>query len=162
MRKREGAVKRGEAAFSLLEVMIAVVILAMAFSTLIGAVSSSSARARSAEELLTATMLAREKMTEMDLELAKGMAKGEFPEDREEDGEFKKPFERFRWKMTIKKVTLPAPVIGEKGSIQETVGRELTKEISKSVRELTLNVSWTEAASDRERSFDITTHIVRM
>jgi len=148
--------------FSLLEVMIAVVILAMAFSTLIGVISVSSARARSAEHLTTATMLARQKMTEIEIELKKGMLKGEFPEDKEEDGAFEEPFERFRWKMVIKKVELPAPIMGEKGGVQEMISRELTKEISKSVRELKLTLSWVEPITEQEKSFDITTHIVKM
>lgn len=151
--------KRG---FSLLEVMIAVVILAMSFGVLIGVISSSITRARAAEDLEVATMLARQKMTEIGLEVKKDMTKGEFPEDKEDEEDFKEPFERFHWKMTIKRVELPAPIVGEKGSIQETVGRQLTEEISKSVRELKLTVSWKEAVTEKEKSFDVTTHLVKM
>ncbi len=107
-------------------------------------------------------MLARQKMTEIEIELKKGMLKGEFPEDKEEAGEFKEPFDRFTWKMTIKKVELPAPIAGEKGSIQETIGRELTKEISQSVRELRLTLSWVQPITEREQSFHITTHVIKM
>ncbi len=148
--------------FTLLEVIIAVAILAMAFSVLIGTVASSSARARSAEDLTVATMLARQKMIEIEIELKKGMLKGEFPEDKQEEGEFPSPFARFKWKMTIKKVDLPAPIAGEKGSVQERVGSELTKAISQSVRELKLTLSWVQPITEREKSFDITTHIIKM
>ena len=81
-------------------------------------------------------------------------------EEKSEEGQFEEPFDEFKWSMEIKRVELPAPVTGQKGSIQDVVGQQLTKEISNTVRELRLVVSWTELGE--EQSIDVVTHIVKM
>lgn len=147
-------------AFTLLEVMVAIAILAMSMTAIIGLTGSSMMKSARAEKLAVATMLARQKMTEVEIELQKGMAKGEFPEDKSEDGKFDDPFEDYTWKFELKKVELPAPVTGEEGSVQDLVGKEMTREISKTVREVKLTVFWKERG--QEQTLDVVTHLVKL
>ncbi|MFA4875656.1 MAG: type II secretion system protein [bacterium] len=146
--------------FTLLEVMVAVAILAISFTVLLTFSGNTMIKSGRAEKMLTATMLARQKMTEIEIDLAKAIKKNEFPEEKSDEGKFDDPFDEYSWKMEIKRVELPAPVTGEKGSMQETIGRQLTKEISKTVRELKLTVKWEEMGE--EQSFDVVTHIVKL
>ena len=151
---------RGLLGFTLIEVMVAVAILAISMTALVSFSGNSMIRSGRAEALTVATMLARQKMAEIEIEIDKGQAKGEFPEEKSEEGKFDDPFEEYGWKMEIKRVELPAPITGQKGSVQDVVGGQLTKEISNTVRELTLTVLWTELGE--AQSIDIVTHIVKM
>ncbi len=146
--------------FSLLEVMVAVAILATSLTVLLTFSGNTMLKSGRAENLVVATMLARQKMTEIDIDLEKAKIIREFPEERSEEGEFDEPYEDFRWKMEIRKIELPAPVTGDEGSIQEIVGRQLTREISRTVRELKLAVVWDEGGE--EQSIDVVTHIVKL
>lgn len=155
-----GVRPRASAGFTLIEVMVAVSILAISMTVLLSFSGNSMIRSGRAETMTVATMLARQKMAEIEVELDKGSQKGEFPEEKSEEGQFEEPFDEYKWSMEIKRVELPAPVTGQKGSIQDVVGQQLTKEISNTVRELKLVVSWTELGE--EQSIDVVTHIVKM
>lgn len=146
--------------FTLLEVMVAIGILAISMTVLMTFSGNTMIKSGRAEKLLIATMLARQKMADIEIDLAKAAKKGEFPDERSEEGKFDEPYEEYGWKMEIRKVTLPAPITGEKGGIQEMVGKQLTQEIGKTVRELKLTVIWGEL--EEEQSFDVVTHIVKM
>lgn len=146
--------------FTLLEVMVAVAILAISMTVLLTFSGNSLIASGRAERMTIATMLARQKMAEIELELEKAIGRNEFPDERSEDGKFDEPFEGYGWKMDIRRVELPAPVAEEGGGIQEIVGRQLTREISKTVRELKLTVTWEEGGE--EQSFDVVTHIVKL
>jgi prepilin-type N-terminal cleavage/methylation domain-containing protein len=146
--------------FTLLEVMVSIAILAVALTALLTFSGNTMIKSGRAERLLIATQLARQRMVEIELDLQKATQKGEFPDEKSEEGKFDEPYDDYSWKMAIRRVDLPAPVMGEKGSIQETVGRELTKEISKTVRELKLTVLWQELGE--EQTYDLVMHIVKM
>jgi general secretion pathway protein I len=146
--------------FSLLEVMVAVAILAVSLTVLLTFSGATLMKSGRAERLLIATMLARQKMTDIEIELEKQKKKREFPDERSEDDNFNEPFEDYKWKMEIRKIELPAPPMGEEGSMQQMIGKQLTKEISKTVRELKLTVMWEEGGE--EQSIDVVTHIVKL
>ncbi len=146
--------------FTLLEVMVSIAILAISLTTLLMFSGNTLIKSGRAEKLLVATMLARQKMTEIDIDLEKAKKKKEFPDERTEDGQFDEPFDDYKWVMVIRRVELPAPVTGEEGSIQDLIGKQLTKEISKTVRELKLTVLWEEMGE--EQSIDVVTHIVKL
>lgn len=146
--------------FTLLEVMVAMAILAGALASIVGLTGSSMMKSERAGKLLVATMLAREKMADLELEIERGKLKGEFPEEKEEQGKFEEPFDGYSFEVKIKRVELPAPVVGEEGSVQDLVGKQLTKEIAQTVRELKLTVKWEERGG--ERQFDVVTHIVKL
>ncbi len=82
------------AGFTLLEVMVAVAILAMVLVTLIGVKNRSMEDVMLADHITTATMLAKRKMTEVLLsgQLAQKEDAGEFPEEE---------FTGYTWKQDI-------------------------------------------------------------
>ncbi len=148
------------AGFSLLEVMVSIAILAVSLTVLLTFSGNTLLKSGRAEKLTIATMLARQKMTDIEIELEKSKKKREFPDERSEDGQFDEPFEDYSWQMEIRRVELPAPVTGDEGSMQAVIGKQLTREISKTVRELKLTVSWKEG--EDEQSIDVVTHIVKL
>ena len=107
-----------------------------------------------------AAMLARQKMTDLELEIQKGMKRNEFPDEKSEGDKFDEPYEDYSWKMEIRKVDLPLPPTEDESSMQAIIGKQLTKEISKTVRELKLTVIWEEMGE--EQSIDVVTHIVKL
>jgi hypothetical protein len=115
---------------------------------------------RRAEKITEATMLARMKMAEIELDLDKLAKIGEFPDEKAEEGNFEEPFGSYKWKMEIRRVSLPAPVTGDEGSVEYLVGKQLTEEIAKTVREVRLEVLWEEMGE--EQSIDVVTHIVKL
>jgi len=145
--------------FTLLEVMVAVAILAISMTTLLTFSGSTMIKSGRAEALTIATMLARQKMAEVEIDLIQAAKTNEIPDERSESGTFDEPFSDYNWTMEIRKVELPAPVTGEEGSIQARIAGELTKEITKTVRELKLVVKWQEMGE--EQTYEVITHIVR-
>jgi prepilin-type N-terminal cleavage/methylation domain-containing protein len=147
-------------AFTLLEVMVSIAILAISLTVLLTFSGNILVKSGRSEAMTVASMLAKQKMVELELELEKEMKKGVFPEEKSEDGKFELPYEDYSWEMTINKVELPAPAAGEKGSIQQVISKQLSKEIAKSVRELKLIIRWTDMGEEQE--MDVTTHIVKL
>ena len=92
--------------FSLLEVMVAMAILAGALTWMTVGVSRNIKAENHAKLMTTATFLAREKMVDIEDELyEKGF--GEF--EKEQAGQFDdKGFARFGWKSIVDKVELPS------------------------------------------------------
>ncbi|MBI2091826.1 MAG: type II secretion system protein [Deltaproteobacteria bacterium] len=148
--------------FTLLEVMLALAVFAFAMTALVGFNARGYVNEARARRLSSAVELARTKMVEYQLEIEKGTAKGEFPEEKTEEGAFEKPFEDYRWKVEVRKVELPMPPISEEeggGGVQQMM-QMMTKQISDAVREIKLTVQWNEM--DKERSFSVTTHIAKL
>jgi prepilin-type N-terminal cleavage/methylation domain-containing protein len=146
--------------FTLLEVMVSVAILAISLAVLTGFQGNTLIASARQEKLTIATMLAREKMVESEIDIDNAMQKGEFPDERSEEAVFDEPFEDYRWKMTLKKVELPAPVQAQEGSMQDVIAQQLTQEIGKTVRELRLEVSWEEMG--QPQTLEVVTHIIKM
>ncbi len=92
--------------FSLLEVMIAMAILAGALTWIVVGVSRNIKAENHAKLMTTANFLAREKMVDIEDDLYdKGF--GEF--EKEQSGQFDdKGFSRFTWKAIVDKVELPS------------------------------------------------------
>ncbi|GEM_PF-1508237 len=175
--------------FTLLEIMIAMAILSISLLALYTSMGNSLRISGSAEDTDQATQLARKKMTEILMSLDEDIARGAFPEEKEENGTFDKPFEKYKWSYAIKKVQIPvlqppsnqaAGSVGEgssKGATpsgatpgQTTPGLEnaaanmaqmVTKKISESIRELKLTVSWGENPDDEEKVV-LTTHLSKL
>jgi general secretion pathway protein I len=99
------AKKRG-GGFTLLEVMIAMAILAGALTWMTVGVSRNIKAENHAKLMTTGTFLAREKMVDLEDDLyEKGF--GEF--EKEQSGQFDdKGFSRFTWKAIVDKVELPS------------------------------------------------------
>ncbi len=149
-----------ERGFTLLEIMVAVAILSISLVALLNFQGNTMIKSGRAEKMTEATMLAKMRMAEVELEIEKIQKKGDFPEEKTEEGNFEEPFGAYRWKVSIKSIALPAPVAGEEGSIEGLVGRQLTEEIAKTVREVRLDVFWEEMGE--EQSINVVTHIVKL
>lgn len=96
----------GQRGFSLLEVMIAVAILAGALTWIVVGISRNIRAENHAKLMTVATFLSRQKMIEMEDDLYdKGF--GEF--EKELAGNFEdRGFERFTWRVVVDKVELPS------------------------------------------------------
>ena len=106
------------AGFTLLEVLVAVAIVAIALVTFMGLHLRSLDATIRAQDLTTAVLLAQAKMATM----------GEFPDTGEEQGRFEGPeLERFQWATAVTEHTLDALADG---------GQTVT------VRRLEVTVSW--------------------
>ncbi len=176
--------------FTLLEIMIAMAILSISLLALYSSMGNSLRISGQAETTGEATQLARKKMTEIMMSLDEDIARGAFPEEKEEQGTFDKPFEKYKWSYVIKKVEIPvlqppgskpAGTVGDPGTSNTgsssagasgqstTPGLEgaaanmaqmVTKKISESLRELKLTISWGE--NDNEEKVVITTHLSKL
>jgi len=172
--------------FTLIEIMISLSILSIALLSIYAAQGNSLRASGRAENIQTASMLARQKMTEKMIELQKDMDKGKFPDDQINDqGNFEAPFDRFRFEFAVRKVEIPvvenpsdqngqatgegpATSTGkEPGAAnqapeqaQANLAKLVTKKISESVREITTKVIWQEMEEDQ--SIVVTTHISKL
>jgi prepilin-type N-terminal cleavage/methylation domain-containing protein len=147
------------AGFSLLEVMVSIAILAMSLLVLINFQGESMVAAGRAEKINIATMLAREKMAEFEIDYEKNMKKGQFPDESTDEGKFDKPYEDFSWKLAVKKIELPVPK-SEEENIMESAMQMVSKQLSESVREVRLAVNWDELG--QEQGFEVVTHVVNL
>jgi general secretion pathway protein I len=173
-----------EGGFTLLEVMVALAILAaslVAISEVVGGALRNHVRAR---QLDMATLLARGKMVEVqaDLEL-----KGFKDFDESEDGNFEaEGHPEVRWKLEVRRPTvelgpegvfralsgksvdelLPPPdeapqlaaLRGGMMAMFQPVLTRIGEQIKTTVREVRLTVSWEDGG--KVESFDVTTHLV--
>ncbi len=113
--------------FTLLEIMIAMAILSISLLALYSSMGNSLRISGQAEASNEATQLARKKMTEILMSLEEDIARGAFPEEKEENGNFDKPFEKYKWSYIIKKVEIP--VLKPPGDEPAgSVGEDKTKE----------------------------------
>jgi len=87
---------RSRAGFTLLEVMVSVTIIGIALVTLIGAQSQSISIATASRFETTASLLARQKMTELTL--------AGFDELQSDEGDFDEDFSDYHWKVDIREL----------------------------------------------------------
>jgi general secretion pathway protein I len=117
------------AGFTLLEVLVAVAIVAIALLTFMGLHLRSLDATIRAQDLTTAVLLAQAKMATM----------GEFPDTGEEKGRFEGPeLERFQWSTAVTEHTLDALEGGQ----------------SVSVRRLEVTVYWADGQQTRHYTLE--------
>lgn len=153
--------ERNNQGFTLLEVMIAIAIMVIAFTSILIIQSSSLKATERARHLTIVAMLAREKMIDAEHEF-EGKAFNEVDETKE--GTFDAPFSEFSWKREIKEVEFPSlgggsfsgngggensdddAVGGDGGggnnSQADSIAKAVSKYISKSLREVNVTISW--------------------
>ncbi len=163
--------------FSLLEVMVALAILAMALVVLIGITTDNVRNTQHAKMVTIATFLARTKMAEIeDLVLEEGFTEN----DSEEEGDFSaEGWPQIFWKTLIEKIELPsdiaqqtqeaaqgamdeqsdnplAAMAGFMGGFMSTLIEPVRVGLEESVRRVTVRVSWHEVGRP-DRSFEVDT-----
>lgn len=148
--------------FSLLEILIALGVLASSLSILMTGVWSSLKFQTRDEELLRAVFLANNRMAEIELELETDMEKNKFPDEQEKNGEFERPDDHYKWSYKIRKVEIPMMPQEGQNQILQGVIKTVLKDISKAVREVKLRVFWQDEEDDVEREIVVTTHVVKL
>lgn len=148
--------------FSLLEILIALGVLASSLSILMTGVWSSLKFQTRDEEMLRAVHLANNKMAEVELEIEQGMERGLFPDNTSKEGEFEAPFDNYKWSYDTRKVEIPMMQQEGQNQMLQGVIKTVLKDISKLVRELKLRVYWQDEEDDVEREIVVTTHIVKL
>jgi len=165
-RHRPVSHRRDDFGFSLLEIMIAVAILAASAVTLLSAQGGAFLSSQRAERLTQATMLAREKMVEIEMEFQKDLSKNKFPEENvEKEGEFEEPFNDFRWSYTVKKIELPPPPSsGEENALIASKINQIIEQVAKNARQIQLTILWgdPEVPVEEQPKMTVTTHWVKM
>ena len=152
--------------FTLLEIMIALAIMTVAFASILSIQSSSISATSRAKVVGTAAMLARNQMIETEFKFQKK----KFEEMRtEETGTFKPPFQDYQWKTVVKEVQFPNLAALEGGDSSsnkkaettegsEQMAKMVTQFMSKALREVTVTVTLKQGS--REQSYSLTTYWV--
>ena len=146
--------------FTLLEVMIAMAIMAVAFGAILTSQSGAIRQAITAKELNTAGWLAHRAMVEAE-HLTEGKPFDEL--DKEQDGQFKEPFQNYSWKREVRELKFPdlTQPSKEGEGVPETariMGKVITKYLNTAMRELVVTVSWKRGKS--EQSVKLTTYLI--
>uniref|UniRef100_UPI00405635E0 type IV pilus modification PilV family protein n=1 Tax=Candidatus Electronema sp. TaxID=2698783 RepID=UPI00405635E0 len=112
--------QKQEAAFTLLEVMVAVAVIAMSFTALLASQSQSLSLAAASRFETTASLLARQKLTELAVADFAGLSGG--------SGDFAEGFAEYRWQAEVSELTEDETAIKGSGGmlklIELTVSRE--------------------------------------
>lgn len=152
--------------FTLLEILIAVGILATAMMVFVTAQGNAFLASERGEQLNQAVFLARQKMTELEIEIEEGLAKNKFPDDdTEKAGTFDEPFDDYRWKYSVQKVEIPLGGAAEgENAMVATYAKNVMDEISKSVRQLEVTIFWgdKEKPEEEQQQMSLTTHVVKL
>ncbi|MEL6547651.1 MAG: prepilin-type N-terminal cleavage/methylation domain-containing protein [Myxococcota bacterium] len=173
--------RRGERGFTLMEVMIALLILALSLAVLMQAQASSLAKAAKARDLTIATLLARSKMIDIEQEVFdEGFTQGEQREkgDFDDDG-----YPEITWEYRLVEIDLDIGMLNEMaagfgggddaggdlggaGGIDSILGsvgglvEPMTQRIADAVRLCELTVHWPEGKKYKG-SFTVKTLLTR-
>lgn len=157
------------AGFSLVEILVAVGILAGAVATMMPMVEVSAMLSVEDQKMLKAVTLANSKMVELERDILADIDRGKFPDETTETGIFDSPFQDYSWEFTLTKVEIP---LSEQAGQEEDGENQsaavvsalsnIMKEISKAVRELKVVVRWEGRDEDQVSEFSITTHVVNI
>lgn len=145
---------RRQQGFTLLEVMIAIFIIAIGISAILVAENNSLEVTLRAKRMTTVAMLAKNAMIQAEREI-EGKT---FEETRKEtSGTFDAPYAEYKWERKIKEITFPnvmdAQDAKQKEGLDQNVERVVkvaTNYLSKATRELTITISWTEKKQEQK------------
>ena len=154
-------------AFSLLEVLIALSILAITITAILGTQSGHLRLSQRGEYMSTAVMLAREKLADTELNYRYGNLPNDDVEEikKIEEQPFGEEYPGFGYELTIKKVEIPIPKGIFGGDDTENGNQQLANSsgyisqiLSQAIREVRLKILWESAAG--EDQIEIVTHLV--
>lgn len=149
--------------FTLLEILLASGLFAITVVVILNGVLFASDLKIRDKNLLRAAFLANQKMVELQMQLDDDIDSGLFPDEKTESGAFEDADAQYSWEYAIKKIEIPMQKGDENNAIALAVMKKVFDEISKSVREVTLKVTWV-ADEDKEEPEEVklTTHIVKL
>lgn len=149
--------------FTLIEVLIAMMIMIGAVVVLTNAWSGNAARLEKARINNTTALLLQRKMAEVEIRY-KDKPLEEIPE--EEAGNFGNAFPQYKWSIESKEFEMPnlsdALVSRDGGADQNllTVIQQMTDVISKNIKEVTVTVIYTSKRTKKQTKNAITTYFV--
>ena len=141
--------------FTLIETVMAMVILSSGIMLLANSWSGSFMRVRKTQLSTEVTALLERKMTEIELEYS-GKPLDSIPEETEDD--FGSEYSQYSWKMTSKEFEVPdisATLTAQAGGADEmalTVMKTLTEHLGKSIKEVKVTVIYKGAKKPLEFS----------
>lgn len=173
-RARTGILRSNNRGFTLLEVIIALSIMVLAFASILAIESNSINATIRSKEMNMVAMLARNQMTDLEFKI-EGKT---FDEVKKEDGgTFAAPFERFRWQSAVKEIKFPnigggggngaggAGAAGAKkeedgaqAQVAEMITKAITNYFSKAIREVSVTIFWKRGSN--EVSYSVSTYWV--
>jgi prepilin-type N-terminal cleavage/methylation domain-containing protein len=144
--------------FTLLEVLIAMFIMVIAFGSIFSIQSSAIQVTNRAKQTNTVAMLLKNAMVKAELEV-EGK---KFEEIKKEDsGTFEAPFQDYSWTRTIKELEFPNLVPNASGGegngggedqSSDMIGKLVTKFLSKAVRQVEVTVKWQKSGKEQSVS----------
>ncbi len=146
--------------FTLIEVVIAMTIMFIAFAAILSVQSGSISATTRAKQINIVTMLARNKMIETELAI-QGKAFLEIP--KETNGNFEEPYQEYKWAIQIKDLEFPNMSGTQQGQgqdqqqgggIADMISNSITSYLSKAMKQIIVTVTW--KRGDKEQSTDIT------
>lgn len=146
--------------FTLLEVIIALAIMVMAFGSILAVEMGSINASARAKQMNIVAMLAKNKMIDTEFKF-QGKTFSEVK--KEEEGVFEDPYQDYRWKAVIKELHFPniGGAASQNGS-QDQMGAMLVKTVSnflsKAIREVDVTVIWKKSSA--EQTFTLSTYWV--
>ena len=152
------------AGFTLLEVMIAITIMTIAFSAILSSQSSAIQLTVKTKELNIAAWLAKNIMVQSEI-LLEGKPFGELDKSKSES--FEAPFSNYKWTREIKEIKFPdftqpeEKKNGTKEGVTDSMNllvKTMTKFISDSIREMVVTVTWTRGKG--EQRFQVSTYLI--
>lgn len=158
--------------FTLLEVMIAMAIMLVAFASILMVESASLNTSAKSKQMNVVAMLAKNEMVQAENEFT-GKKFDEIK--KEQSGSCPEPYKEYTCSRVIKEVELPNLSLSGSGNgsgtgdtstdnnssntqIQETMTKLVTKYLSKAVREVTVTISWKKGTG--EQKYSISTYWV--
>ena len=173
---RANSLVNNQKGFTLLEVMIAMAIMLVAFSSILMVQSNGLQSSTRAREINTVAMLMKQQLVETEFAIENKT----FDEvKKEESGQFKEPFQDYTWKREVKEIKFPnltslagagagadASASGGSSSsssdsnqsgnaMADQMSRLVTNYLSKAIREVSVSVSWKRNASSQKISISM-------
>lgn len=143
-RSEKSSLFSSEEGFTLIEVLVALVLLAVGLTTLLELFSGSLSLAHSSRVYTTATFLANQKMGEALIS----------EEDRTESGNFESPYENFSYDLEVNKQEESRWNMQIIDDMLAIIGKQEQLPPSPSLRKIRVKISWKEDHRERNLSLE--------
>ncbi len=172
--------KNSQQGFTLLEVLIALTIMAVAFAAILSIEAGSIESSIKTRNMITVQMLARNLMIETERKIESKV----FSEIKKEDaGQFEAPYQEYKWKREVKEIEFPdlsmllakksdaaagdvasalggAPGAASNNWMVEQMTKKVSEYITKAIREVTITVIWKRGTG--EQTYSLSTYWVSL
>ncbi len=154
--------RKPQKGFTLLETLVAMMILAFALIIISSTWGGNVLRLRKARLYNEVTFLLQQKMTEMELKYQNAPLE---KIDEEAEGDFGKDFPDYKWEFKSQEFTMPdlsSLMTSQKDRVDEmemAIAKQLTEVLSKSIKEINVTVIVFRKAKELQR-YSLTSYIV--